>query len=267
MSEPKSTPGDFAYAQQLIDDLRKAYLGELPAQFDELDLLTVALRKDADYQHHFEALFRKVHSIKGTAGVYGLSIISTVCHRLEDHLRLVNGDYARMAAGDVDTWLAHVDLMRQAHAQLLAGQESFRDIEDALDEIRADIFSKNYSGLIVEASRSTVMACRTALESCPVQFTVMDDGYRALERLLTDKVDLLICGMELHTLNGAALIAATKLARGTSRNVKTVLLTSNPDIKSVMDIKPDVVLQRGAQLMSQLQSRVKKLLHLEHIQA
>jgi chemotaxis protein histidine kinase CheA len=247
-------------ANELLEQLRKTYVAELPSKIEEIELVVMGLARDADFQNGYENLFRRVHSLKGSAGTYGCAIIGTICHRLEDHLRLVDGDAGKRRTRDIDNWLAHIDLMRQGVNAILAGQTTFPEIERGLNAIQDDAFKTRHRAVIVEQSRSTLKLCASLVQTLTMDAVEFDDGLQALDHLLRDPVDLLVAGLELRSLNGMAVIAAIRLSGGVNKAVKAVLLTSKPKLDIPPVLQPVSVLTKGAELGIALERETRSVL-------
>jgi len=68
------------------------------------DLL--ALDSDPDEAGRLDSLFRAVHTLKGSAGLFDLAVLQSVLHRAEDDLGRVRSSGARLDAGQVDALVA-----------------------------------------------------------------------------------------------------------------------------------------------------------------
>ena len=255
---------DIAKAQSMLDELKKGYVSELPSKFDELELLVLKVKKKSNFEEDLGELYRKVHSLKGSSGTHGLTDLCTVCHRLEDYLRLAEGQPSAVELEDANSWIAHIDLMRKVLEVHHAGESL--DIESELDQIvkqKAET-GVSYSGLIVDQSKTNALMYQNALSDLPINFTLMTDGYNALDVLLNNRLDLLVTSMELRKLNGMALIGAVKLAHGVSKDIKTVIVTSNPNaIAAEGNLGPDKVLVKGADMTDRLLESSRQLLNIE----
>lgn len=247
-------------ANELLAQLRKSYIAELPGKLEELELLIIALQHDDDFQAGYDELFRKVHSLKGGAGTYGLPVLSTICHRLEDQLRLIDKKVSRRRRKDIDNWLAHVDLLRQAFSGIGVGQEAFPEIEAALEKLHDDAFPAQLRVAMVVHSRTTTLLCERVLKPLGAHFVEFDDGLHALERLLRDRFDLMLVTAEVSTLNGLALLAALRLSGTVNKNLKAVLLTSRPLLEIPPIVQPVSIVAKDADLAARLDNEVKRLL-------
>lgn len=127
-------------SNQLRVVLRKMqddYVAKLPQMLDIMAGLAMDLRTSDDYVNGFENLYRAVHSLKGTAGTYGVSIISSICHPFEDYLTTIHEEAALYGDRHVATCLSFIDLLRRTSTLLASGRESFPDIEAELATISA----------------------------------------------------------------------------------------------------------------------------------
>lgn len=252
MPAKKASETNLTYAQKLLLDLRNTYISDLSAQFDELEQMIFALKDKDNFTDNFQELFRKVHSMKGTAGTHGLNIITRICHQLEDQLNLVDGKVSRFSDTLFENWLKFVDLLRKALDSINSNDEKFTSIENMLETLCGNIFTGEHNVLIVEDSKYTGKLCFQALEDMPLRISIMDDGFQALELLLHSQFDMLITSMEVKTLNGIGLIAAIKMSKSPSKDLKTILLTSRDNISTSDLIKPDYILRKDVNLIQNL---------------
>ncbi len=74
------------FFQALLAKMRAEFIGELPERCNNLDDLILTLEKFPQDSDAFDALYRGVHSLKGSGGTHDLSIITTICHQFENLL-------------------------------------------------------------------------------------------------------------------------------------------------------------------------------------
>lgn len=105
--------------QALLEGMRADFLAALPERCDRCDDLILTLEISPNDREAFNELYRSVHSLKGSGGTHGLSIITALCHQLEN---LISETDARRGFGEVFATraLAYVDLLRQV--EQAAGQ-------------------------------------------------------------------------------------------------------------------------------------------------
>lgn len=247
-----------SHAQGVLAQLKIAFLAELPDRCDAMEGLILTLARKIDFQENFDKLYRNVHSLKGSGGTYGLPIISTICHQLEDHLEYLNGDFDRISDEFITVCLGYLDLIRQAAHIEDQNTAERNKIEAALLRLRRDILAEKRLGLLVESSPAMSKMCQLALENLPLQLTTATDGLVALERLLHQRFDLLVMGKELHTLNGLALSYALRKSESANRDIPIILLTSESMERSATEA--NFVIHKDTRLPENLRKAVERIL-------
>jgi chemotaxis protein histidine kinase CheA len=101
---------------QLLEQLKEIFLAELPDQCQELSTLILTLDKQPESHDIYEELYRAVHSLKGSAGTYGLHIISQICHHFEDLLSTLDDESTKIDAAFIHNCLTYADLIQEAIA-------------------------------------------------------------------------------------------------------------------------------------------------------
>jgi hypothetical protein len=114
--------------------------------------------------------------------------------------------------------------------------------------------------MIVATSRSVESICRSVVDTLNFDYSVMNDGYLALGRLLNEKVDVLISTKEVSGLNGNVLIAAIKLAKNNKPPLKTILLTTGTEFYSGRVSDPDMTIPRDIHLVENLTKALNQYL-------
>jgi len=245
--------------QAMLRQLRASYVAELGEKLDEIERDLLALEDIARFAEGFQLTYRRVHSLKGSAGTYGIPIISKICHQLEEYLS-AGGTPERLSRQLLDQCLAHVDLMRQARDLVTRGAEHFQDIEERLDALRTMLLGDRYSVMIVETSRVNVKLCGEIMSGFPLHVTVLDNGLHALERLLHERYHILITGYEVKMLNGLALVAAVRLSNRNNQNIKAILLSSQKQRLFRRDTDPDYMIPRDARFPENLTTAIQTCL-------
>ncbi|MEK6662819.1 MAG: Hpt domain-containing protein [Pseudomonadota bacterium] len=242
--------------QAMLRQLREKYLAELDAKLGDLESDLLALDRVEHFSDVFERAYRKVHSLKGSAGTYGLPILSKICHQLEEHLNQLSITPAKLPREMSDRCLAHIELMRKARDQAQAGGEHFNDIEEELGVLRTQLLGDRYSVLIVETSKVNIKLCTEIMKRYPVQVTVMDNGYQALEHLLQQKYHLLITGLEVKVLNGLALVAAVRMSARGNQDMQAILLSSSKQPPFKRNVDPNYIVPRDSKFAENLGSAI-----------
>jgi HPt (histidine-containing phosphotransfer) domain-containing protein len=249
---------ELSQAQKLLRQLRDDYLNDLAGSCDQIENLVLSL--NLSFKGNFEELYRRVHSIKGSAGTHGLMVISTLCHDFEELLNRLSEGGGQVEAETTGMALHFVDLIRQARSIAIADSSDFSEIEKELERLRQKRLRNLYPALLVESSGSVKMLCQESLSGLPVQLTIEPDGYAALGQLLRSRFAFLITANEARTLNGQALISALRASDSINRDIKTILLTSRPALRDNTPFKPDYVVSRNTELAESLPRVVQEII-------
>lgn len=244
---------------EMLAKLRVKYVGDLPDKLDEIEDSLMAVSRGNASEEAMLELYRRVHSVKGSAGSYGVPIVSAVCHRFEDRITQAQEG----AGGDggppfVDEALRFVDLLREAVALARAGADDVSEIEEKLDLLNrsgpaaAEIGQRRISVLLLDDTRTTALMLRAALKDAGAELAVATDDLSALERLMNERFDILVCGLRAGRLGGLGVIAALKLSQGRSRAATAVLLTTDPAAVPAVRPEPDIVMGRGPGMAAEM---------------
>lgn len=247
--------------QQMLLQLRNTFLDEMPEKLDRLDQLLVTMEKNGVDGESFNEFYRIIHSLKGSGGTFGLHIITTICHQLEDLLNTTDGG-AKYTSPLVSISLNYVDLLREAMEQIHAGSTNFPQIEEQLSKLRKQLSPKKFTVLLVDNSKLSTNIYQQILSELPVQVVVMNDGVFALMRALTEPFDLIVTTNEIPMLSGVALIGALKLSDSKSRSTKTILITSNKELIATRNriTDADYTVIKDAKLAQNLADAVSRAL-------
>lgn len=231
--------------KEFLAELQRGYLAALPGQFDELELLVLAFEKAPSNREAYSNLFRRLHSLKGSAGTYGFHIVTWICHQLEDELTLMDPTNPTIKPDQTNVLLEHVDLLRRTLPALKRGDMEFQNTESDLAKLKTTAPGFSAQILIVDNSNLGRHVCQNALAGLNLKLSLETNGLVALERLLREKFDCLITAYEVGRLNGTALIAANKLSHGINRDIPSILVTSRRDIGTPTKLEPDVVVPKN----------------------
>lgn len=244
--------------QSVLRQMRDAYVTELSEKLDEIEADLMALEKQPDFIAQFEAVYRRVHSLKGSAGTYGLPIFTKISHQLEEFLNRFGPDRTKCTRVALDHCLAHVDLMRRAREQVVRGIEHGADIEEELNSLRISLVGSGFSALVVETSRVNIKLLNEIMRKYPIHVTVLDNGLHALERLLHHRYHLLVTGLEVKALNGLALTAAIRTNGRINHDILAILLSSSgalPPFKRGID--PNFIIARDSKFAERVAQAVE----------
>lgn len=247
--------------QQVLMELKRSYLAEIPERCQHIEALVLRLKRnvDADYESVYQALYRQIHNIKGSAGTHGIEIISSICHQFEELINQMDGKPEKVNDHFINHCLAYIDLVRDAVEQEKQDGIDEEGITQRLQEIHKLIFPNSYRCMIVDSSKSRGELYKKALSVLPINVCVMDNGYYALRPLLKEKYNFLIVSKELPLLNGIALIQALRASGSLNRDIYCVLLSIDTDtIDSESRIAPDCILKKNTHLLDSLVDTIAK---------
>ncbi len=248
-------------AENLLEELRSTYIAQLPGRIDEIEALILELERGGDYVEIYGALYRGVHSLKGSGGTYGFPIITSICHQFEDYLALMDAAHARGGTVAVDLLLGYIDVLRETCRVLQQSPATFSTIETQLLNLKKQAMPNTLSGLLVERSPLHISIVKEILGDYPVNLSVVKDGITALHRLMTEPFDFIITSQEVGDLSGTAMVAALRLSRSVNRNVSIILLTSNQLDDLPEAFKPNVVIRKDSNIQKNIRSAVNDIFY------
>lgn len=102
--------------QARLQALRDDFAAQLPGRIDDIE--RAWLSRDTASAAELHELYRKVHSLAGAAGTFGMADLSTEARRIEDYLRpLLKGDTTPLDAAAADIGAGIVQLRRLTEAE------------------------------------------------------------------------------------------------------------------------------------------------------
>jgi two-component system chemotaxis sensor kinase CheA len=145
VSTASQQPAELSAASQQPAELGADIDREMVADFlqngDELlERLTqsmLVLENNPNDSSSIEEIFRAAHTIKGTAGMLGLSCIEQLCHALESTFDRIRKKQIMISSGLTDTLLVGWDIVRHLFDLLRAGKQPVVNIDDYLNRLRA----------------------------------------------------------------------------------------------------------------------------------
>jgi chemotaxis protein histidine kinase CheA len=238
----------------MLTALRIDYLQDLPSYIDGLEQLLLELERTGYEPELCRELYRRIHSLKGSGGTYGLHMLSDICHPLEDLLSNLLEQTEVFQNGFTELGLKYVDLLRKVQIIYQRGGEPGPEIKQALHELRKDASHTLHSALIVESSDVVIAMLKQILTEMHFRVEVVNDGYLALGRLLAEPFEILITNLETKRLNGLALISALQKSGGRTSKTKTVLVTATQ--LTVQNGGPDFIIRKDASLKEKFKAIV-----------
>jgi len=266
MLEKRESTISTVNVNSLIGELKKSFVADIPHRLSDMEAIILSSDDASTFSDNFETLYRQTHSLKGTAGSYGLHIITSICHKFEDALSATKGNHQLFLQQGLDFWLKYVDLLQNTLEKIESGQSEFSDIEESLLKLESKQSNGGFihRALIVAASHLYEQICSTAFKDSPIKFTFSRDGHEALGRLLNEPFDIVITDMEAPLLNGMALIGALRLSANRNRKIQAILLTSTKVSQYNRTTDPDFVILKDANFAANLTRTIESLIHQHH---
>lgn len=243
----------------IMAKLKVTYMQEFPEKVAVMEGLVLALENSDSIAESYQKLFREVHSMKGSGGTFGFSIITTICHQMEDLIKEEGEENLSFSQTVIDGLLQYIDLLQKVPDCYHSGDTKLTAIQTALNSLKQIWIGSSCRALVVEGSATTQTMVSLVLTGEQVEISLADSGYVALERLLQEEFDLLITGMAIGGLNGKALIAAMRLSDSANADIPVILLTSS-DAKPDIDLQPaNTVINKGPDMPDLLLEAFHKL--------
>jgi len=224
----------------ILEHLRRGFLDDMPARINKIEDEVMSSNRVNSY----DELFRRVHSLKGTAGSYNYHVITKIAHSMEDAMQFLMQRDKFGTKSTADILLHYIDILRDTTESLISSKIEPLDIDERLLVLREQLFKDVINILVVEPSKLYISMIEYALQGMPVNLTFKEDGLQALENLILNKYDLLIASLECSRLNGDALTAALRLVHNFNRKIKVVLVTSREQSKLENKENFDAILDR-----------------------
>lgn len=238
----------------LLAEMQADFLDELPERCNRIEAGVMALERGTPGS--FDELYRQVHSLKGSGGMFTMPVITTICHQFESFISEVHARFDRTACTAA---LAYVDLLRKSPATRGGDAAATQAIEQSLERLRESSLSGRASVLVIEPSEAMRKLYAQALAGKPVQLIGMDSALQALERLLHEPFDLLIASREQGDLNAVALLAALRDSGCGNKDIPAILVSSN-SAPAPTRLGVRAVVPRDAKLLPMLARQVDEAL-------
>jgi len=246
--------------EDILQQLKEHYLQNIPTTLGEMEDAILHMEKGNCYQDNFEALYRHAHSLKGSGGTYGFSIITSACHQMEDYISTFMQNEDALTQEHVNVIFSYIDLLKDIHKLLLAKTDQFDSIENKLKALKALGVNHSVNGIYVSSERDLYsQLCEQVFNDANVNYTQIQNGIATLQRILHEHFDFIVTGRENSDLNGMALIAAIKLNQKKDSNLKTILITSNPPEATCSTTEPDYVVLKNKSFDANLLKAIESI--------
>ena len=164
----------------ILEHLRRGFLDDMPARINKIEDEVMSSNRVNSY----DELFRRVHSLKGTAGSYNYHVITKIAHSMEDAMQFLMQRDKFGTKSTADILLHYIDILRDTTESLISSKIEPLDIDERLLVLREQLFKDVINILVVEPSKLYISMIEYALQGMPVNLTFKEDGLQALENLI-----------------------------------------------------------------------------------
>lgn len=237
----------------VLAEMQADFIDGLPERCARIEEQLLAIERGAPGA--FDELYRLVHSLKGAGGMFGLPIVSTICHQFESY---VGENHGQFNGTVVNTSLAYLDLLRRTATRAGREPEGVAAIERELDTMRARSLQGRISVLLAESSEVLRRLYQQTFSEQAVHAVIVDNGMAALDRLLHEPFDLFVGSRELPGLGALGVLAAVRETAQRNSEIEAVIVTSSAaPIPAYLRV--NATLQRDPKLMAALLKHVQRL--------
>ena len=231
-------------------ELQKEFLKCVPETISTIENYVLSLEREKFNLSILRNMKGEIHSLKGSAGSYNMNILSTICHKFEDYISEGDEDIFWEDSNNIDTILSFIDLLRTCcRAYVFNDEEKFFNIKKKLNQLTKNAENTGKHILIVEGSKTIAIKLGYFCKERNFIVAYAKDGYEALGRLLHERFDYLITSVQVIPLDGISLIKTIKMIDSNSKNIKTILISSEDKIfNNIEDVIDYKLLKDGALL-------------------
>lgn len=141
-----------------IEKLKETFYSEADDIINNLDELLLQLENDPDNRDTLDAIFRNMHTLKGSSGIFEFHSIENLAHACEDLLDFMRKETASESMPDkmIDTLFSGLDQIKDIVSLVQTGQEvAGIPYKDTIEEIRALLPAKNQQETSVNSIQSS----------------------------------------------------------------------------------------------------------------
>ncbi|WP_210380745.1 Hpt domain-containing protein, partial [Borreliella garinii] len=139
-------------SSDVIDKFKNSFKEESIENISDIEQALLNLEAGSD-QEIINSIFRNLHTIKGSSGMFGFNFTASLVHEIETVLDVIKDGRAAFNQAAIDATLMSVDFIRE----LIEGDEEISEIDFdkrkqfLVDEIRRVLETPNVKGAFQEA--------------------------------------------------------------------------------------------------------------------
>lgn len=245
--------------QNVIDQLKTVFVSELPLRLDAIENLLLEMESTHDFDAVYEEVFRHVHSLKGTGGIYGFHVLSFSCHFIESNLETIKLKNDADFKKSIGLMLTHIDLMREMCELMGDHEKAFEGFEFSKDLAEKNVQLKKFSILIVERSKLIAGVISHILLNFKCKVVIVNDENSALAIVQKEHFDIIIASEENDSLSGYQMLYQLRNGLESTSETQTVLLTSNASI-DYESFKPDFVVLKNEAFFEKIALTIQQII-------
>ncbi len=176
---------------QLLAQMREDFLAESQEILDQLGPLLVQLEQSGDLDL-IKAIFRQVHTLKGTAGFVGFESIQVLAHKMEDVFGALRDEQLTMTPELIDAVFAGVQLLTAMREEVLRGGTGEMDVEPLVARLEAALRGEVLAAAASPPGQAELSAAPARAESTlRVEVKTLDTMMELVGELITARNALL----------------------------------------------------------------------------
>lgn len=218
--------------QEALKQLKITFIDDLTPKLDAIERLVLDIEHDFDDEITYDELYRQIHNLKGSAGVYGLYVVTWICHLIEDDMGQIPKKTRKNPEKAIETIIVYIDILRDITSLLTKNNDAFDDAKRLTDIIQRVFSDFKASILLIEQSRLIIELIKRLASNINCHLEIFSDGNEALEKAKTKDFDAAISSIEVNGPNSFMLTKTLKENYNRAYHTKTILLTSHINIDS-----------------------------------
>lgn len=234
-----------------FQELKKEYLEELPDHLNDLENILLKIDKNHSDQDLLRMFEGKVHSLKGSAGSFGLKTVAANCHGFENQMAQLKKDEA--FAELVDEGFKLIDALKTFSTHQTEIYLYKEGIDSTLKEVDAEIAKEvetqkqkqTLKALIVNNSATQAKILQSLCVANNMTAEVCSKSLEGLEKLMEKHFDLCFFSANLETLDGVSLCKAIRVVESPNAKTPICLTTTRLNLR-IEGFKPDFHISMSA---------------------
>ncbi len=228
---PDETSGVYAKDEEdLIAELRQEFLDDALESLRDLDVSLDAARNERKTAEEVMSEVRRFAlPLRGQAANFGVRLVGTVAHRMEDYLANVK-DLSARGIDDLQVFVdTFIDIVEGRVAFDSDSSQIVRHLPAKPGFDASDIEARDVEVMLVMLHGTATRFVERELQGCGYRITNVTTTFEALPLIIRTKPDMVIISAIMPELTGIDLAIALASMPAT-RNTPTALITSlDPD--------------------------------------